>query len=154
MPLQLIPVALGALGLYMLAKSKSSTQATEPTVDLTKLPKTPEGNALQLYAYAMQPSMTDPNLLDQYSNQILELNIRPDLADAIAQKARSIRGGAAALPNTPEGQAIGIYANAMQSSDVGYMNNAALDIQKLGVRPDLVDAIMQRKASLLAGVGR
>src|SRR4030042_3288981 len=104
MLLPFIPLALGAFGLYMLAKNKASSSVEAPTVDLSKLPNSPEGQALALYSYAMQPSMTDPNLLDQYSNQILALNVRPDLADAIVQKTKSMRGGAEALTNTPEGK--------------------------------------------------
>lgn len=136
MPAPIIPIALGLLGLLALAKNKGN----QATVDITKVPDSPEGRALQLYAMANQPSM-DPKLIPPYIEQIRALNVRPDLVAALEAKISKTAIG-------PEMQALQIYTNYINDGNPKDIEQAAAQIQALGVRPDLVDALMAKRSTL------
>lgn len=91
MAFPIIPLALGGIALVMLSKSKTGAAPGNAQVDLSKLPKTNEGEALKWYATAMQSGYQDLGGLEHCAQQIEKLGVRPDLVAAIrAKKAKII----------------------------------------------------------------
>ena len=91
MPAPLLPIGLGIAALFMLAKKQ---QASAGQVDIQKLPNTPEGNALKLYAYAMGTTIkNDVGKLEEYAQAIEKLGVRPDLVAAIRARKQQVLSG-------------------------------------------------------------
>lgn len=88
----LVPIALGAAAIYLLSQAKKgpATMPGNAAVDLSKLPNTPDGQALKLYAVAMQSGYNDVGGLETIAQQIEALGVRPDLVAAIRSKRASI----------------------------------------------------------------
>lgn len=136
MPTPIVPIALGLVGLVMLAQKRGSSGGNASL------------EAEQLFATAMSTGIkSDAGALELYAQKCDKLG-RSDLAYQLRKQM---------LLSTPDGAALQLYTTAMSPAvkmDVGALESFAQRIEALGVRPDLVAAIRAQKSSVLTGLGK
>lgn len=139
MPTPIVPIALGLVGLVMLAQKKPSGPATARDASL---------EAEQLFATAMSTGIkSDAGALELYAQKCDKLG-RSDLAYQLRKQM---------LLSTPDGAALQLYTTAMSPAvkmDIGVLESFAQRIDALGVRPDLAAAIRAQKTAVLTGLGK